>query len=92
MMVSCFGVLLYVFAYFKSAASVLFDEPYITMKKQGLHYSLEAQLDKIARHNQQGSYRTKERYYMAMKQFCHFLADEYHLQKLSNISSKHLVA
>ena len=29
---------------------------------------------------------------MAMKRFCHFLADEYHLQKLSNISSKHLVA
>ena len=62
------------------------------MKKQGLHYSLEAQLDKIARHNRQGSYRTKERYYMAMKRFCHFLADEYHLQKLSNISGKHLVA
>ena len=62
------------------------------MKKQGLYYSLEAQLDKIARHNRQGSYRTKERYYMAMKRFCHFLADEYHLQKLSNISSKHLVA
>ena len=29
---------------------------------------------------------------MAMKRFCHFLADEYHLQKLSNISGKHLVA
>ena len=27
-----------------------------------------------------------------MKRFCHFLAHEYHLQKLSNISSKHLVA
>ena len=62
------------------------------MKNQGLYYSLEAQLNKIARHNRQGSYRTKERYYMAMKRFCHFLADEYHLQKLSNISSKHLVA
>ena len=61
------------------------------MKNQGLYYSLEAQLDKIARHNRQGSYRTKERYYMAMKRFCRFLADEYHLQKLSNISSKHLV-
>ena len=28
---------------------------------------------------------------MAMKRFCHFLAEEFHLQKLSNISSKHLV-
>ena len=62
------------------------------MKNQGIYYSLIAQLDKIARHNRQGSYRTKERYYMAMKRFCHFLAEEYHLQKLSNISSKHLVA
>ena len=62
------------------------------MKNQGLYNSLEAQLNKLARHNRQGSYRTKERYYMAMKRFCHFLADEYHLQKLSNISSKHLVA
>ncbi len=62
------------------------------MKNQGIYYSLKAQLDKLARHNRQGSYRTKERYYMAMKRFCHFLADNYHLQKLSNISSKHLVA
>ncbi len=62
------------------------------MKNQGIYTSLEAQLNKLARHNRQGSYRTKERYYMAMKRFCHFLADEYHLQKLSNISGKHLVA
>ena len=62
------------------------------MKNQGIYYSLKAQLDKIAKHNRQGSYRTKERYYMAMKRFCHFLADNYHLQKLSNISSKQLVA
>ena len=56
------------------------------------YFTLEAQLNKLARHNRQGSYRTKERYYMAMKRFCHFLAEEYHLQKLSNISGKHLVA
>ena len=62
------------------------------MKNQGIYYSLIAQLDKIARHNRQGSYRTKERYYMAIKRCCHFLAEEFHLQKLSNISSKHLVA
>ena len=62
------------------------------MKNQNLYFTLEAQLNKLARHNRQGSYRTKERYYMAMKRFCHFLADNYHLQKLSNISGKHLVA
>ena len=62
------------------------------MKNQGIYNSLEAQLNKLARHNRQGSYRTKERYYMAMKRFCHFLAENYHLQKLSYISSKQLVA
>ena len=62
------------------------------MKTQNIYFSLEAQLNKLARHNRQGSYRTKERYYMAMKRFCRFLADAYHLQKLSNFSGKHLVA
>ena len=70
---------------------------FITMKgntamKTNIYFTLEAQLNKLARHNRQGSYRTKERYYMAMKRFCHFLAENYHLQKLSNISGKHLVA
>jgi len=58
----------------------------------GLYQALVAQLDKLARHNRQGSFRTKERYYEAMKRFCRFLAEEYHLQKLANISGKHLVA
>lgn len=54
--------------------------------------TLISQLDKLFRHNRQGSFRTKERYYEAGKRFCSFLADEYHLQKLSNISGKHLVS
>ena len=66
------------------------------MKKQnpnmGLYSTLVAQLDKVARHNRQGSFRTKERYYEAMKRFCRFLAEHYHLQKLTNISGKHLTA
>ena len=62
------------------------------MKTQNIYFSLEAQLNKLARHNRQGSYRTKERYYMAMKRFCHFLAEAFRLQKLSNFSGKHLVA
>ena len=66
------------------------------MKKQnpnmGLYNTLVAQLDKVARHNRQGSFRIKERYYEAMKRFCRFLADYYHLQKLTNIHEKHLTA
>lgn len=58
----------------------------------GIYKALIAQLDKTARHNRQGSFRTKERYYDAMKRFCRFLADHFHLQKLANVSGKHLTA
>ena len=62
------------------------------VKNIGHYRTLVVQLDKLARHNRQGSYRTKDRYYEAMKRFCRFLADEYHLQKLSNINGKHLTS
>lgn len=58
--------------------------------KSNTYFTLEAQLNKLARHNRQGSYRTRERYFMAMKRFCRFLADAYGLQKLANINGKHL--
>lgn len=60
------------------------------IKSQGIYSALVSQLDKLARHNRQGSFRTKARYYEACKRFCAYLADEYHLQKLENISGKHL--
>ena len=41
-----------------------------TMNHEGEYKTLVAQLDKLARHNRQGSFRTKERYYMAAKRFC----------------------
>ena len=52
---------------------------YMTMKIQnmGIFQALVDQLDKMARHNRQGSFRTKDRYYQAMKRFCAYLADEY---------------
>ena len=60
--------------------------------KLGAYRTLVAQLDKLARHNRQGSFQTKTRYYEAFKRFCSFLVDEFHLQKLTNISGKHLVS
>ncbi len=60
--------------------------------KLGTYRTLVTQLDKLAKHNRQGSFQTKARYYEACKRFCAFLADEFHLQKLSNISGKHLVS
>ena len=59
---------------------------------EGVYRSLVAQLDKLARHNRQGSFRTKARYYEAVKRFCAYLADEFHLQKLENLNGKHLVS
>ena len=59
--------------------------------KSNTYFTLEAQLNKLAPHKRQDSFRTKERYYTAMKRFCRFLAANYNLQKLSNISGKHLV-
>ena len=62
------------------------------MSTHNIYLALVAQLDKLARHNRQGSYQTRSRYYEAMKRFCRFLAEVFHLQKLANISGKHLVA
>lgn len=59
---------------------------------KGIYNTLVTQLDKLARHNRQGSFRTKDRYYEAVKRFCAYLAVHYHLQKLENISGKHLVS
>ena len=60
------------------------------MTTKGIYNTLVTQLDKLARHNRQGSFRTKDRYYEAVKRFCVYLAAHYHLQKLENISGKHL--
>lgn len=62
------------------------------MTTNGIYITLVTQLDKLARHNRQGSFRTKDRYYEAVKQFCAYLAAHYHLQKPENISGKHLVS
>ena len=64
----------------------------IHTQNEGIYRALIAQLDKLARHNRQESYKTRQRYYEAMRRFCRFLAEEYRLQKLTNISGKHLVA
>ena len=62
------------------------------MTTKGIYNTLVTHLDKLARHNRQGSFRTKDRYYEAVKRFCAYLAAHYHLQKLENISGKHLVS
>jgi len=52
--------------------------------------NLLAQAEKLYRHNRQGSFKTKERYYEAFKRFLRFVAEEYRLEKLQNLSGKHM--
>ena len=54
--------------------------------------NLESQFEKLFRHIKVGSFKTRERYAKAFKRFMVFLAEKYHLQKLSNISQKHILS
>lgn len=57
-----------------------------------IYQNLVNQLNRLYRHNRQGSIRTRARYYEAMLRFCRFLAERYRLERLANIAPKHLVA
>ena len=57
-----------------------------------LYKNLETQFNKTFRHLKVGSFKTKERYAKAFKRFMVFLAKEYRLQNLSNISEKHVLS
>jgi integrase len=54
------------------------------------YQTLIQQLEKLRKHNRQGSIKTKERYYQAMQRFCKYLSKVWRLQKLSNIAPKHI--
>ena len=62
------------------------------MSTEKIYYNLIAQLDRLFRHNRQGSYKTRQRYYEAMKRFCRFLAEHYRAEKLANMGAKHIDA
>ena len=59
---------------------------------KNFYKNLLAQAEKLYRHNRQGSFKTKERYYEGYKRFLRFVGNVYHLQKLQSISGKHLAA
>lgn len=54
--------------------------------------NLEVQFNKLFRHLKVGSFKTRKRYAKAFRRFMVFLANRYNLQKLSNISKKHIFA
>ena len=61
-------------------------------KSENIYLNLIAQVDRIYRHCRQGSYRTRPRYRAAMVDYCAFVAQKYHLQKLANTKDKHVKA
>ena len=65
-------------------------EERITMNNT--YKNLEVQFNKLFRHLKIGSFKTRERYAKAFRRFMVFLANRYNLQKLSNISKKHIFA
>jgi integrase/recombinase XerD len=60
------------------------------VRNGGAYKNLMNQLNKMARHNRQGSFETKDRYYEAVDRFVRHLADQFNLQKFNNVSGKHL--
>jgi integrase/recombinase XerD len=59
---------------------------------KGISLGLRGQIRKILRHCNQGSYKTRHRYEEAADRFSKFLADEFHLQKFTNVQDKHIRA
>lgn len=61
-------------------------------KTQNIYNNLCVQIEKIFRHCNQGSYKTRERYEDGVKNFAKFIADAFKKQNLNNIKPKHLYA
>jgi len=60
------------------------------MVNKNVYINLLAQFEKIFNHNRQGSYRTKYRYAEAFKRFLAYLTEEFRLERIANISPKHI--
>lgn len=59
---------------------------------ENIFNNLKEQLNKIHRHARAGSFQTRARYYLAMLQFLKYLAVAFHLEKIANISGRHVQA
>ena len=58
----------------------------------GNYKNLEVQFEKLFKHLRATSFKTRSRYKAAYKRFMVFLSQNYNLQKLQNISEKHMIA
>lgn len=62
------------------------------MSANTIYINLLAQADRVFRHCRQGSIKTRARYKEAVYRLCRFLAEVYHLERLANLSPKHLIS
>lgn len=62
------------------------------IKEQNTYDNLCVQIEKVFRHCNQGSYKTRERYEDGVKNFAKYMADAFKKQNLNNIKPKHLYA
>lgn len=70
----------------------LYSMEFKSKRAEGIYRNLEKQIRGVAKHNRQGSYETRDRYFAANQRFCKFLAEEYGVQKFANIQDKHIEA
>lgn len=59
-------------------------------KNENIYLDLKKQIDSIAKHNRQGSFKTKQRYYEGTLGFAKYVANEFQLRKFANTQDKHL--
>lgn len=64
----------------------------LDIKEQNVYDNLCVQIDKVFRHCNQGSYKTRERYEDGVKNFAKYLVDSFKKQNLNNIKPRHLYA
>ncbi|MGL4912627.1 MAG: tyrosine-type recombinase/integrase [Romboutsia sp.] len=60
------------------------------IKEQNIYDNLCVQIEKVFRHCNQGSFKTRERYEDGVKNFAKYMADAFKKQNLNNIKPKHL--
>lgn len=61
-------------------------------KNYGVRKNLMEQLDSLFTQTNEKSYGTRRRYQDGMRRFLNFAADEFHLQAIKNVKSKHIRA
>ena len=63
----------------------------LNKREEGMYKNLKSQIDKITRHNNQGSYKTRSRYEKAIKRFSKHLAKK-NVKNIKNINKGHITS